>query len=54
MEFKKATIKYTQENFIHSVTKKFKVNRKKVREWVQKEEKATSMKCKRFRPDGRE
>ena len=46
MEFKKATIKYAQENSIHSAAKKFKVNRKRVREWVQKEEKVTSVKGK--------
>ena len=34
MEFKKATIKYAQENSIHSAAKKFKVDRKRVREWV--------------------
>ena len=43
MEFKKATIKYAQENSIQSAPKKFKVDLKRVREWVQKEEKATSM-----------
>ena len=52
MEFKKATIKHSQENSIHSATKKFKFDRKKVCEWIQKEEKATSMKEKRFRLDG--
>ena len=52
MEFKKATIKYTQENSIHSAAKKFKVDRKRVREWAQKEGKVTSMKGKRFRLDG--
>ena len=39
IEFKKATIKYVQENPIHSAARKFKVDRKRVREWVQKEEK---------------
>ena len=48
MEFKKATIKYAQENSIRSAAKKSKVNR----EWVQKEEKVTSMKGKTFRLDG--
>ena len=48
MEFKKATIKYAQENSIRSAAKKSRVNR----EWVQKEEKVTSMKGKRFRLDG--
>ena len=52
IEFKKATTKYAQENFIHSAAKKFKVDRKRVREWVQKEEKVTSVKGKRFRVDG--
>ena len=52
MEFKKASIKYAQENSIHSAAKKFKVDRKRVREWVQKEEKVISMKGKRFRVDG--
>ena len=52
MEFKKATIKYTQKNSIHSAVKKFKVDRKRVRVWVQKEEKVTFMKWKRFRVDG--
>ena len=52
MEFKKATIKYTQENSNHNAAKKFKVDWKRVREWVQKEEKVTSMKGKRFRLDG--
>ena len=44
MEFKKATIKYFQEDSIHSAAKKFKVNRNRVREWVQKEEKVISTK----------
>ena len=39
MEFKKATIKYAQENSIQSGPKKLKVDLKRVREWVQKEEK---------------
>ena len=52
MEFEKATIKYAQEKSIHSVTKKFKVDRKRVREWVQKEKKVISMRGKRFRVDG--
>ena len=52
MEFKKATIKYSQENSIHSAAKKFKVDRKRVCEWVQKEEKVTSIKEKRFRLNG--
>ena len=34
MEFKKATIKYAQENSIHSAAKKFKVDRKRVCELV--------------------
>ena len=34
------------------VQQKFKVDRKKVCEWIQKEEKATFMKEKRFRLDG--
>ena len=54
MEFKKATIKYAQENSIYSATKNFKVNRKRIREWVQKEKKVTSMKGKRLRLDGGE
>ena len=37
---------------MRSAAKKFKVDRKRVREWVQKEEKVTSMKEKRFRLDG--
>ena len=52
MEFKKATMKYAQENSIHSAAKKFKVDRKRVRLWVQKEEKVTSMKGKKFNCDG--
>ena len=52
MKFKKATIKYAQENSIHSAAKKFKFDRKRICEWVQKEEKVTSMKAKRFRLDG--
>ena len=52
MEFKKATIKYAQENSIHGAAEKFKVNWKKVCEWVQKQEKVTAMKGKRFRLDG--
>ena len=52
MEFKKATIKYAQESSIHSAAKKFKGDQKRVREWVQKEERVTSMKGKRFRLDG--
>ena len=46
MEFKKAIIKYAQENPMHSAVKKFKVDRKWVHKWVQKEEKVTSMKGK--------
>ena len=53
MEFKKATIKHAQENSTHSAAKKFKVDRKRAGQWVQKEEKVTSMKGKRFRVDGR-
>ena len=52
MELKKEAIKYAKENSINSAAKKFKVDRKRVREWVQKEEKVTSMKGKRFRLDG--
>ena len=52
MEFKKATVKCTQENSIHIAAKKFKADRKRVREWVQKEEKVTSMKRNIFRVDG--
>ena len=52
MEFKKATMKYPQENSIYGAAKKFKVDRKRVREWVQEEEKVTPMKGKRFRFDG--
>ena len=52
MEFKKVNIKYAQENSIHNTEKKFKVGRKRVCECVQKEEKVTSMKGKRFRLDG--
>ena len=52
MKFKKATIKYAHENSIHSAAKKFKFDRKRICEWVQKEEKVTSMKGKRFRLDG--
>ena len=51
-ELKKATIKYAQENSIHSAAKKFKVDRKRVRERAQKEGKVTSMEGKRFRVDG--
>ena len=51
MEFKNVTIKYAQEYSIHSTAKKFKVDRKRVREWVQKEGKVTSMKAERFRFD---
>ena len=39
MKFKKATIKYAQENSIHSAAKKFKFDRKRICEWVRKEEK---------------
>ena len=52
MEFKKATIKYAPEKFIHSEAKKFKVDRKRVREWIQKKEKVTCMKGTRCRRDG--
>ena len=52
IEFKKATIKLVKENSLHSAAKKFKVDRKRVHEWVQKEEKVTSMKGRRFRLDG--
>ena len=50
IEFKKATIKYVQENSIQ-IAMKFKVNQKIACEWVQKEKKLTSMKGKRFRLD---
>ena len=52
MEFKKATIKYAQESSIHSAAKKLKADRKRVCQWVQKEEKVTSIKEKRFRLNG--
>ena len=42
MKFKKATIKYAQENSIHSTATKFKVDPKRIPEWVQKEEKVIS------------
>ena len=45
-------MKYPQENSIYGAAKKFKVDRKRVREWVQEEEKVTPMKGKRFRFDG--
>ena len=51
MEFKKATIKYAQDSCIHRAAKKFQVDQKRVSEWVQKEEKVTSMKGKKFRVD---
>ena len=44
IKFKKVTIKYAQENSIHSAAKKFKVDRKRVCELVHDEEKVTSMK----------
>ena len=52
MEFKMVTIKYDQKKSIHNAAKKFKVDRKRVCEWVLKEEKVTSMKEKRSRLDG--
>ena len=54
MEFKKPLLNRLRK--IQSIVQqnKFKVDRKRVREWVQMEEKATSMKGKRFRVDGGE
>ena len=52
MEFKKNVIKYAKENSLNSASKKFNIDRKRVREWVGNEEKVASMKEKRFRLDG--
>ena len=52
MEFKKATIKYARKILSIVQQRNSKSIEKKVREWVQKEEKVTSMKEKRFRLDG--
>ena len=41
-----------ENNPTHSAAKKLKLDRKRVREWVQKEEKVKSIKGKRFRLDG--
>ena len=51
MDFKKATTKYAHENSIYTAAKKFRFDRKRVHEWVQNEEKVTSLKAKRFRRD---
>ena len=39
MEFKKNVIKYAKENSLNSASKKFNIDRKRVREWVSNEEK---------------
>ena len=52
MRFKKVTIKYAQENYIHSAAKKFKVGRKRVHECVQRSRKKRKDPRKRSRLDG--
>ena len=52
MEFKKNVVKHAKENSNNSAAKKFKVDRKRVREWLQNDNKLLPMKRNRYRLDG--
>ena len=44
MEFKKDVLKYAKENSNNSTSKKFKVDRERVRQWVQNDNRLLPMK----------
>lgn len=44
MEFKKDVLKYAKENSNNSASKKFKVDRERVRQWVQNDNRLLPMK----------
>ena len=46
MEFKRKVINYAKENFYNEAARKFKIDRKRVREWVNQEDKVLKMKGK--------
>ena len=52
MEFKRDVVKYAKQNSNNGAAKKFKVDRKRVREWVQNEDKLLPLRGKRCRLDG--
>ena len=52
MEFKRKVINYAKENSYNGAARKFKVDRKRVREWVNQEDKVLKVKGKRFRVEG--
>ena len=52
MEFKRKVINYAKENSYNGAARKFKIDRKRVREWVNQEDKVLKMKGKRFRVEG--
>ena len=49
MEFKRKVINYAKENSYNGAARKFKIDRKRVREWVNQDDKVLKMKGKRFR-----
>ena len=52
MEFKREVINYAKENSYNGAARKFKIDRKRVRDWVNQEDKVLKMKGKRFRVEG--
>ena len=52
MEFKRKVINYAKENSSNGAVRKFKIDRKRVREWVNQDDKVLKMKGKRFRVEG--
>ena len=52
MEFKRKVINYDKENSYNGVARKFKIEPKRVREWVSQKDKVLKMKGKRFRVEG--
>ena len=52
MEFKRKVINYAKENSYNGAARKYKIDRKRVREWVNQENKVLKMKGKRLRVEG--
>ena len=52
MELKRKLINYAEENSCNGAARKFKIDRKRVREWVNQEDKVSKMKGKQFRVEG--
>ena len=52
MELKRKVINYAKENSYNGAARKFKIDRKRVGECVNQEEKVLKMKRKRFRVEG--